>query len=156
MSGRKSQGRKRFTSTGRIQESFMGEIFEFSLVEQQDPRRPYGWRSVPACLYLIVKEQRDGKLLTLADATLWAWRSAHSPGAPFSPGIIGPNSSPVALNAVGSVLSFLGAQLVACVCFPLDLSLQRGKDEGDRKLGKFALSSFKWEPDGWDLRRAYM
>lgn len=95
---------------------------------------------------LFYSERRDaidGKLLTLAEATLQAWRPAHSPGAPFSPGSAGPNSLPAALSAAGSVLSFLGAQLVVWVCVPSDLSLQRGRGEGDRKLGKFPLSSFK-------------
>lgn len=70
---------------------------------------------------------------------LWVWLGATTLGAPFSPEKAGLETLPEVLRVVGSVLSFLGVQLVVSACFPSALSLHRVRDWGlggrNRKLG---------------------
>lgn len=81
----------------------------------------------------VKKRMGDEKPLTLAEDPLWACQLSHSLGSPFSPSHTGLSTLPEALSVVGSVLSFLGVQLMICVCF-LSIRFIFAKKEGTREI----------------------
>lgn len=85
----------------------------------------------------------NGQLLTMDEAVLWAWWSAPISREHWLEQLAW------RLAVVGSVLSFLGVQLVIWMAFhQIYLCKEAGKrGYSNRKPGKFPLSPFKWKPD---------